>query len=92
LWERAAEAAVDGGDLAAVVGYAGRARDYHLQHGHARAAARAQSIAGNALRVSGRHADAREQLTAALQVLRPVPDADTVRASPPFRNWCLTAL
>ncbi|MGA8454089.1 MAG: hypothetical protein WB800_01690, partial [Streptosporangiaceae bacterium] len=28
----------------------------------------------------GRHAQAREQLTAALQVLRPDPDADTVRA------------
>jgi class 3 adenylate cyclase/tetratricopeptide (TPR) repeat protein len=80
LWERAADAVADSGDMAMSVGYAGQARDYHLQRGRARAAARAQAIAGNALRVLGRHAEAREQLSAAVQVLRPAPDADTVRA------------
>ena len=58
----------------------GRARDYHLQRGQARAAARAQAIAGRALRRWGRHAEAREQLTAAVEVLRADPDTDTVRA------------
>ena len=37
-------------------------------------------IAGQALREWGRHAQAREQLTAAVAVLREDPDADTVRA------------
>ena len=46
----------------------------------ARAAARAQAIAGRALREWGHHADAREQLTAAVEVLRADPDTDTVRA------------
>ena len=45
-----------------------------------RSAARAQVIAGQALRQWGRHAQAREQLTAALAVLREDPDTDTVRA------------
>ena len=50
------------------------------RRGQARAAARAQAIAGQALRRWGRHAEAREQLTAALEVLRADPDTDTVRA------------
>ena len=50
------------------------------QGGGTRAAARAQAIAGQALRRWGRHAQAREQLTAAVEVLRDDPDADTVRA------------
>ena len=80
LWERAAEAAVTSADWAAAVEHAGRARDYYLQRGQARAAARAQAIAGQALRLWGRHAEAREQLTAAVEVLRADPDTDTVRA------------
>ncbi|HTS96937.1 MAG TPA: adenylate/guanylate cyclase domain-containing protein [Streptosporangiaceae bacterium] len=80
LWERAAQAALTGGEWAVAVGHAGRARELHLQRADNRAAARAQAIAGRALRLWGRHAQAREQLTAALQVLRPDPDADTVRA------------
>ena len=80
LWERAAWAATAIGDGAAAVGHADRARDYHLQRGHVRAAARAQAIAGRALRLWGRHAEAREQLTAAVGVLRADPDTDTVRA------------
>jgi tetratricopeptide (TPR) repeat protein len=80
LWERAARAALTGGEWAVAFERAGRARELHLQRADDRAAARAQAIAGRALRLWGRHAQAREQLTAALQVLRPDPDADTVRA------------
>jgi class 3 adenylate cyclase/predicted ATPase len=77
---RAAVAAVTGADWALAVELAGKARDYHLQAGQARAGARAQAIAGRALREWGHHADAREQLTAAVEVLRADPDTDTVRA------------
>jgi tetratricopeptide (TPR) repeat protein len=80
LWERAADAAVDGGGFAAAIEHAGRAREYYLQHGQARAAARAQATAGRALRLRGRLAEACEQLTAAIEVLRAEPDHDTVRA------------
>jgi len=80
LWERAAQAAFTSGNWAAAVDHAGRARDYHLQHSQARAAARAQVTAGNALRLWGRHAEARDQLTAAVEVLRADPDTDTVQA------------
>jgi class 3 adenylate cyclase/tetratricopeptide (TPR) repeat protein len=80
LWERAARAAVLSADYVAAVQHAGRARDYHLQRGQDRAAARAQAIAGRALRQRGRLAEAREQLTAAVGVLRTEPDTDTVRA------------
>jgi class 3 adenylate cyclase/predicted ATPase len=80
LWERAAQAAVLSADYAAAVQHAGRARDYHLQRGQDRAAARAQAIAGRALRRRGRLAEAREQLTAAVGVLRAEPDTDTVGA------------
>ncbi|MGO9365479.1 MAG: DUF3734 domain-containing protein [Rhodomicrobium sp.] len=57
-----------------------RARDHRLGRGDSRAAARAQAIAGRALRNWGRHGEAREQLTAAVEVLRADPDPDTVRA------------
>jgi class 3 adenylate cyclase/tetratricopeptide (TPR) repeat protein len=80
LWERAARAADLSGDYAAAVEHADVARDYHLQRGRVRAAARAQAIAGQALRIRGRLTEAREQLTAAVGVLRAEPDADTVRA------------
>jgi class 3 adenylate cyclase len=80
LWESAAKAADINTDWALAVELAGRARDYHLQAGQARAAARAQAIAGQALRRWGRLAEAREQLTAALEVLRADPDTDTARA------------
>jgi hypothetical protein len=80
LWERAAQAAVTNGSWAAAVEHAGRARDCYLHRAQARAAARAQATAGRALRKWGRHAAAREQLTAAMGVLRPDPDADTVLA------------
>jgi class 3 adenylate cyclase/predicted ATPase len=80
LWERAAQAALTGSEWDVAIGHAGRARELHLERADNRAAARAQAIAGRALRLWGRHAQAREQLTAAVQVLRPDPDADTVRA------------
>ena len=50
------------------------------RRGQPRAAARAQAIAGRALRLRGRHAEARDQLTAAVDVLNADPDADTVQA------------
>ena len=80
LWERAAQAAVTSGDYAAAIQHADRAHDYYLGHGQDRAAARAQVIAGEALRRWGRLAEARERLTAAVEVLRADPDTDTVRA------------
>jgi len=80
LWERAARAAVTNGDWAVAIEHASRASDYYLDRGQVRAAARAQATAGQALRLWGRHAEARDQLTAAVKVLRAEPDADTVRA------------
>ena len=80
LWERAAEAATATADYAGAVSCADRARAYHLERDQARAAARAQAIAGRALNESGRYAEAREQLVAAVEVLRTDPDTDTVRA------------
>ncbi len=80
LWEQAADAALTNADFAAAVEHADRARSCFLQRGDSRAAARAQAIAGQALRRWGHHADARERLTAALEVLRADPDADTVGA------------
>jgi class 3 adenylate cyclase/predicted ATPase len=80
LWEHAADAALTSADFAAAVQHADRARGCFLQRGDSRAAARAQAIAGQALRRWGHHAAAREKLTAAVEVLRADPDADTVRA------------
>src|SRR5580704_16656191 len=80
LWERAAQAACADADFSAAVGYAEQARGGYLRHGHDRFAARAQAIAGRALRSWGRHTQAREQLTAAVAVLRADPDPDTVQA------------
>jgi tetratricopeptide (TPR) repeat protein len=70
----------DVGDFATAVRYAERARDDYLQGGQGRAAARAQAIAGNALRLWGHTAEARDQLTLAMEALRADPDQDTVRA------------
>ena len=86
LWERAAAAAVDAGDYGPAVAHADRARGYYLQRGQARAAARAQAIAGQALRLWGRIGEARDQLTKAMEVLRADPDRDTVRALGPARD------
>jgi class 3 adenylate cyclase/predicted ATPase len=80
LWVSAADAAAAVADFAVAVQHAGRARDYYLRRGEARAAARAQAAAGRALHDWGRYAEAREQLTAAVEILRTDPDTDTVRA------------
>jgi class 3 adenylate cyclase len=80
LRERAAQAAFINADWRQAFEMACQARDYHLQAGQARAAARAQAIAGKALIAWGRHAEAREQFTGALEVLQVDPDTDTVRA------------
>ena len=80
LWECAAEAAVTHADYAAALEHATRACDYHRQCGRPRAVARARAIAGRVLRLEGRHAEARDHLTAAVAVLNAEPDADTVQA------------
>jgi class 3 adenylate cyclase len=80
LWERAARAALTDASWATAVDYAGRARDLYLERGQDRAAARVQTIAGRTLTHWGRHAEARDQLTAAVKVLQTDPDTDTVRA------------
>ena len=80
LWEHAADASLTSADFAMAVQHADHARDIYFQRGDSRSAARAQAIAGQALRNWGHHAQARELLTAAAAVLRDAPDADTVRA------------
>ena len=80
LWEKAGRAALDGGDYAASIGYAGLARDSYAQNGDVRAAAGARSLLGLGLDLMGRSADARAELTGALEVLRAEPDVRTVRA------------
>ena len=80
LWEHAAEAALTDADYPAAAEQAGQAGELYRQGGETRSAARTQAIAGQALRQWGRHAQAREQLTAAVAVLRDDPGTDTVRA------------
>jgi hypothetical protein len=80
LWEHAAGAALTSADYAGAGEQAAQAADAYRQGGDARSAARAQVVAGRALRLWGRHAQAREQLAAAVAVLRDDPDAGTVRA------------
>ena len=80
LWERAAAASITNADHASAVDQAGQARDLYERCGDARAAARAHTIAGEALRRWGRYGEAREHLITALVVLREHPDAHTVRA------------
>ena len=80
LWEHAAEAGLTSSQWAEAIEHAGRARGYYLGHGRTRAAARAQALAGRGLRSWGRYGEAREQLTAAMEVLGEDPDADTVTA------------
>jgi hypothetical protein len=75
--EHAAEAAYTNADWAAA---AEQAEAAYRQGDDARSAARAQVIAGRALRQWGRSAQGREQLAAAVAVLQDDPDADTVRA------------
>jgi len=80
LWEHAARAAITNADWASAVERAGQAGALYRQGGDIRAAARAQTIVGYALRRWRRRAQAREQLTAAVAVLRDDRGADTVQA------------
>jgi class 3 adenylate cyclase/tetratricopeptide (TPR) repeat protein len=80
LWVHAADDATAATDYAAAVQHAERAREYYLERGQDRAAARARASAGQALQDWGRYAEAREHLTAAAEILRPNPDTDTVYA------------
>jgi tetratricopeptide (TPR) repeat protein len=80
LWEATAEAENVAGDYFAAAGHADHARVGYTAAGQSRAAARAQRIAGSALSGAGRNREAAQRLTAALEVLRPDPDRDTVRA------------
>jgi class 3 adenylate cyclase/predicted ATPase len=80
LWERAARAAIIDAEYPMAVEQAGQARALYQRCGDARSAARAQAVAAEALSNWGRHGEARDQLTAALAVLRDDPDTDTVRA------------
>ena len=80
MWERGAQAALADASYPVAVESAEHARGHYLRRGQDRAAARVQALAGRALSIWGRHADAREQLTAAVEVLREGPDTDTVSA------------
>ncbi|HTX00127.1 MAG TPA: hypothetical protein VMD59_15190, partial [Acidimicrobiales bacterium] len=80
LWERAANAALTAADWDGAVQSARAALERHLERSDVRGAARARTIAGTALRLDGRHSEARAELAEALTVLRPEPDADTVVA------------
>jgi class 3 adenylate cyclase/tetratricopeptide (TPR) repeat protein len=80
LWELAARAASTAFDLEGSLDYARHASELYAADGQPRAAARVQALAGDALRRSGRHGEARARLRAALDVLRPDPDYDTVTA------------
>jgi class 3 adenylate cyclase/tetratricopeptide (TPR) repeat protein len=80
LWERAARTAATHADWPAAVEHADRASACYRQAGDARGAARAQTIAGEALFYWGRYTEARKRLTPALDVLQAHPDVDTVRA------------
>ncbi len=81
LWESAAKATVDSGEnYSSAMERASRARELYLERDHIREAARAQAISGWALRQLGRFTEAREQLTAAVEILGTDPDADTARA------------
>jgi class 3 adenylate cyclase/predicted ATPase len=80
LWEHAARAALTNAGWATALEQAGQAQELYGQGGDTRSAARAQTVAGAALRRWGRYAQARDQLTTAVAVLRADPDANTVQA------------
>jgi hypothetical protein len=80
LWESAADAQhlADTGDL--TISYAEMARDCYAAVGDQRGAARADSLAGRALRAVFRLAEAKDRLTSALAVLQQDPDESTAAA------------
>jgi class 3 adenylate cyclase len=79
-WEHAAVSASRAADFGAMLGYADRAAELYGAAGDHRAAARAQSLGAIALRRAGRHTEARIRILAAVEVLRPDPDYDTIAA------------
>jgi len=80
LWEAAAEAENVAGDYVAAVEHADHASAGYTAAGQPHSAAGAQTIAARALDLAGRNREAEQRLTRALEVLRPEPDRDTVRA------------
>jgi class 3 adenylate cyclase/tetratricopeptide (TPR) repeat protein len=87
LWEHAARAALTQADWPAVLEYADRASDRYRQESDARGAARAQTIAGEALFYWGRYTEAHQRLTATLTFLQADPDVDTLHALVRL-SWC----
>ena len=80
LLERAGYAAQDAAQTALTIELGDRAEAEYRKVGDNRSAARAQLIAGRALRLAGRHVEARPRLTAALEVLSENPDVTTIHA------------
>ncbi|MHB1592954.1 MAG: AAA family ATPase [Streptosporangiaceae bacterium] len=80
LWELAAASATINGARQDALEYATLAGEFHQRRGDARGAARARVATGRVLRLQGKLSEARDQLTAALDVLSIDPDIDTVRA------------
>lgn len=80
LLERAAQASYAFGDMDRSLEYVDRAHEASCAVGDERGAARARSLRGRILQYQGRSAAARRELTEAVAVLRPEPDADTVEA------------
>jgi class 3 adenylate cyclase/predicted ATPase len=80
LWLRAAIGALDSSQWDVALDHAERARLAYLADGDQRGAARAMTRSGQALRRSGRLAEARAPFESALEILRSEPDADTVAA------------
>ncbi len=80
LYERASAANQSYGDFEGAVSQADSARARYLEVGDRRGAARVQSLKGLALQRSGRFDAARAEQRAALEVLRPDPDRDTIES------------
>jgi tetratricopeptide (TPR) repeat protein len=76
----AATAAITAGDFADVVAFAEQAQTLFVEAGDRQGAATAQVLVARALGSLGRGREARMQLDAALTVLRPLRNADTVYA------------
>ena len=80
LRERAGATANTTSDFGTAIERFEQAAETYRRHGQTRAAARAETHTGAALRRQGRLEDARTKITAALTVLEADPDADTVNA------------
>jgi len=79
-WEKAANAAHTADNHDGCLTYANRAITQYTAAGRERAAARVAALAGMSLSWSGQLTLARERILAALAVLSPEPDVDTVTA------------